>query len=94
MATKTTAQKDDNGYPSWAGISCIDGITPIKITFDSVNGGMNIDTTTVISVVPANISENDGNGYPVVKGTSIVNNKIVLPWYVNPATGGVLMDIT
>lgn len=94
MADKGVAQKDDNGYPSWAGISCVDGVTVVPITFHSANNAMNIDTTTVISVVPRAIVNNDGNDYPVCKGVSSTNSKIILPFYVNPATGAVLADMT
>lgn len=90
MSDKAVAQKDDNAKPSWAGISCVDGITPVKIQF--VNGAMKTDAITSISVVPMSISNNDGNGYPVVKGVSSGDSRVVLPWYVNPSTGAVLIE--
>lgn len=89
-----TAQKDDNGYPCWTGISCVDGITPIRIKFDDVSGGMLIDTTTVISVVPSStFPKTDANDQPILKGVSSSNGNTVLPVYVNPTTGAVLADV-
>lgn len=86
-----TAQKDDNDYPTIIGISCVDGVTPIRIKFAA--GAMKIDTTTVISVVPStNFPKTDANGMPVAKGTAHDNDNLVLPWYVNPSTGAVLVS--
>lgn len=85
------AKKDDNDYPVIIGISCVDGQTPVRIKF--VNGGMKVDSTTVISVVPStNFPKVDDNGTPIAKGTAHDNNDLVLPWYVNPTTGAVLVD--
>lgn len=89
-----TAQKDDNGYPCWTGISCVDGVTPIRIKMDSATGGMILDTTTVISVVPStNFPKTDANDQPILKGVSSSDSSVVLPVYVNPDTGGVLADV-
>jgi hypothetical protein len=84
-------QRDDNGYPSWAGISCVDGVTIVPIVFNT-NHEMLTDSTTVISVVPAHI--NSGGNTPIKTGVSSVDKKTVLPFYVNPATGAVLVDFT
>lgn len=84
-------QRDDNGYPSWAGISCVDGITIVPIVFNSSHQ-MLIDTTTVISVVPAH--HNSGGETPIKTGVSSSDKKTVLPFYVNPSTGAVLVDMT
>lgn len=86
------AQKDDNGYPTIIGISCVDGITPVQVVFNSTNNGMMRDTTTVISVVPQEIKQLDDNSVPIAKGVSSADLKTILPWYVNPATGAVLTD--
>ena len=85
------SQKDDNGYNSIIGISCVDGITPVKVQF-TADGAMKTDSTTVISVVPTEITQLDGNSVPVAKGVSSANAKTILPWYVNPSTGAVLVD--
>lgn len=94
MEQQGVAQKDDNGYSSLAGISCVDGVTVVPITFNATNRGMTVDTTTVISVTPKAITNKDADDFPVAKGVSTTNSKVVLPWYVNPTTGGVLMDIS
>ena len=84
-------QRDDNGYPSWAGISCVDGVTIVPIVFNS-NGEMLIDETTIISVVPKHI--NSGGNTPIKTGVSSADKKTVLPFYVNPSTGAVLVNMT
>lgn len=90
MTNYLTSQKDDNAHNTIFGISCVDGTTPIKIQF---NGNtMMVDTTTVISVVPQEITQLDGNSVPVAKGVSSTNKKIILPWYVNPINGAVLIE--
>ncbi len=86
-----TSQKDDNYSNTIFGISCVDGTTPVKIQF-SAPGYMLVDTTTVISVVPKEITQKDGNYVPVAKGVSSTNSKTILPWYVNPSTGAVLIE--
>ena len=87
------SRKDDNGYPTMIGISCVDGITPIRIQFNPANGGMKTDTTTVISFVPSSVfPAKDDNDYPICKGVSSADKKTILPFYVNPLTGAVLTD--
>ncbi len=86
------AKIDDNGYPAIYGISCVDGVTPVRIQFNPSNGGMKVDDTTVISIVPAETSFVDSNDRPVAKGVSSSDSNVTLPWYVNPATGAVLID--
>lgn len=85
-------QRDNNGYPSWAGVSCVDGVTLIPIQFDSVTNAMKIDTVTVISFTP--VHKNSGGQTPFVHGVSTANSKVTFPFYVNPATGAVLADMT
>ena len=84
--------KDDNGYPTLFGLSSADGVTPVRIKFNSSNGGMKIDTTTVIAFTPAMRTATDQNDQPVAKGVADGGTN-VLPWYVNPATGEVLVDM-
>ncbi len=86
-----TTQKDDNDVGAIFGISCVDGVSPVRIKIHT-NGGILTDTTTVISVVPIEITQLDANSVPVAKGVSSANSKTILPWYVNPATGAVLTD--
>lgn len=84
-------QRDDNGYPSWAGISCVDGTTIVPIKFNAAHE-MLIDTITVISFTPTPI-ENAGQT-PFKQGVSSADKKTVLPFYVNPSTGAVLANMT
>lgn len=85
------AQKDDNDYPTIIGISCVDGVTPVRVKF--TGGAMKVDRTTVISIVPStNFPKVDDNGTPIAKGTSSADDNVVLPWYVVPSTGAVLVD--
>ncbi len=86
------AKKDDNFAPTLVGLSCIDGVTPIPIKFNPSNGGMEVDSTTVISVVPQDIQSRDNNDFPITKGVSSADGVTVLPWYVVPSTGAVLVD--
>lgn len=86
-----TTQKDDDYRGAIFGISCVDGVTPVKIMCDS-QGYIFLDTTTVISIVPKEITQIDGNSVPVAKGVSSGNSKIILPFYVNPNTGAILAE--
>lgn len=86
------AKKDDNSYPTLIGISCVDGVTPVKVVVDPVTGGVGVDATTVISVVPSYTTQVDDNDSPVMKGVSSSNSNTVLPIYVNPSTGQILID--
>lgn len=94
FAGDPSTKKDDNGYPVWFGISCVDGITPTAIKWNPSNGGMLIDTTTVISVVPSStFKHKNENGYPPVMGVSSSDSSVVLPFYVVPTTGAVLATL-
>lgn len=84
-------QRDDNGYPSWAGISCVDGVTIVPIQFNPATGGMMIDSTTVISFTPTKI--NTVGETPFIQGVSTADGKTALPFYVNPTNGGVLINL-
>lgn len=90
------AKKDDNYFPTMFGVSCVDGITPVRIQFDSATGGMLVDVNTIISFTPTASQAllHDENDYPCQKGVSSVDGTTVLPWYVNPSNGAVLADIS
>lgn len=88
------SRKDDNDYPTIFGVSCVDGLSPVRITLNSSAHGMLIDTATVISVVPSvNFPDVDDNSMNVAKGVSSTDSTKVLPWYVNPTNGAVLVDL-
>lgn len=84
------APRDDNSVPAWMGISCVDGITPVPIRINAANGGMMVDYVSTISFSPADVANRDANSVPVrlAQNTSAPG---VLPIYVNPATGAVLI---
>ncbi len=86
------AQLDDNSQACIYGLSCEDGVTPIRIAFSGTNGGMKVDFTTPVLVTPSMVREMDQNSRPVARGTSISDDNAVLPWYVVPATGAVCVD--
>lgn len=87
------ARKDDNDFPTIFGLSCVDGVTPVRVTFNASNGGMNYDTTTVISFTPSStFPQVDDNSMPIAKGVSSTNPNVILPWYVVPSTGAVLVQ--
>lgn len=88
----SNAQLDDNSKTAIFGISCVDGVTPVRIAFNASNGGMKIDTITVISIVPTPVGGIDENGRVVAKGVSSTDSSVILPWYVNPATNAVLVE--
>lgn len=86
------AKKDDNAYPTIVGISCVDGVTPVRVKFNA-NGEMATDSSTVISVVPSSdFPATDDNGMPIAKAVSSADGETILPWYVHPTTGAVLVD--
>lgn len=86
------AKKDDNDYPALIGISCVDGVTPVRVAVNPSNGGVSVDSSTVISVVPAYTTQVDDNGTPVMKGVSTADADTVLPIYVNPSNGAILVE--
>lgn len=87
------AKHDDNGYAAWIGLSSSDGVTPIRIKINAASGGMLIDTVTTIGFTPRTCSLNDGNMVPSRTGVSTLNSNVVVPLFVNPATGAVLVDM-
>jgi hypothetical protein len=86
------AMHDDNGFPTLVGISCVDGVTPVRIARNPSNGGLKVDFATVISVTPAYTTQADSNGVPVMKGVSTSDPSTILPVYVNPSNGAVLVE--
>lgn len=90
------SKKDDNDSPTMFGVSCVDGVTPVRIKFDASSGGMLVDSSTVISFTPVSSQAllRDDNDNPCQKGVSSADGKTVLPWYVNPSNGAVLVDIS
>lgn len=87
------ARRDDNNVPTWLGISCVDGVTPVRIVINPSNSGVKVDTTTVISVTPAYVGSRDSNQVPVKYGVSDADGSVMLPIYVEPTTGAVLIDL-
>lgn len=95
MRNNLTTQKDDNGYPTIWGVSCVDGQTLVKIQFNPSNGGLKVDTTTTISYTPPAVyPATDGQGAPIAKAVSTVDGKTIVPWNVNPTNGAVLITLT
>lgn len=88
------SKKDDNAASTWLGVSCLDGETLVRIAINSTNGGMKIDDTSTIGFTPTPEMAlyKDENGVGVVKGVSSVDGS-VLPLFVNPVTGGVLIAV-
>lgn len=85
------AKRDDNGVPSWLGLSSTDGITPVRILVNSSNGGVRVDTTTTIAFTPRTTAGRDANDVATKLGVQSGANN-VLPVYVNPLTGAILVD--
>ncbi len=88
------ARKDQNGANCWLGVSCVDGVTLVPIMIDTAAGGVRVDDSTVISFTP-NPNQallRDENNVPVMKGVSSADPSVLLPIYVNPATGAILIS--
>lgn len=88
------AYKDENDVSTWIGVSCVDPTKIVRITLNSSNGGLSIDATTVISFTPdpAHATLRDVNGVPVKTAVSDADPDVILPLYVNPSTGAILID--
>ncbi len=93
MATQT-ATRDQNGRPSLLGVSCVDRTQLVRITIDSSSGGISTDATTVISFTPdpKDATLRDANQVGPICAVSDADDSIVLPFYVNPSNGKVLID--
>lgn len=83
------ATMDDNGKQVLYGVSHEDGITPVRIKFNS-SGKMLIDTTTTIEFDPSVIPQDSET--LLAKATSSDDGTIA-PWVVNSSTGAVLASI-
>ncbi len=86
------ARKDDNSYPAWIGLSYIDGITPIRIKVNPHNGAMIVDKTHTISFTPKPVAGTDANHVHTIVGVSFDDQNMIVPLYVDPVTGGVLIE--
>lgn len=88
----SNALRDGNDVPTWLGLSCVDGVTPVPIKVNSSNGGVECDFTSVTSFTPAPSTKRDDNQVPIKTGISTTSATTILPVYVNPTTGGILME--
>lgn len=90
----TNAIRDENSIPVWLGVSCVDGVTLVPIKVNSTNGGVKFDATTVITVTPAALRSlpRDENNIPSKGAVSTAGATLILPLFVNPATGAILTD--
>lgn len=82
---------DDNDKSVAYGVSHIDGVTPVAIKFDASNN-MLLDYSTAIQF-SANLYTAGNRYYPLAMATSSADNRTIMPWVVNAATGAVLADI-
>ena len=84
--------QDDNSVQVIYGVSHLDGVTPVGITFDA-NRGMEVDTTTTIAFDPSVNASRTQNDKMIAKATSSADNTTCRPWVVNATTGAVLVDV-
>lgn len=85
-------QRDQNHVTSKLGVLCTDGMTLIPIAINPINGGVKVDTISVISFTPGSIDFRDEN----YRACWIAQNSVSglpIPIFVN-ANGAVLMDIS
>ena len=83
--------KDDNFIQPLYGVSHLDGVTPVAITFDA-NRSMNVDSVTTIAFDPSINASRTPNDFGFAKATSSADNTTCKPWVVNASTGAVLID--
>lgn len=74
-------------------LSYLDGTTLVPIQVDVSTGGIQIDQSHTIQFTPTAIAERDNNHYPIMMGVDSVTGT-PLPVLADPATGGILVDIT
>lgn len=86
------AKKDDNFVQPLYGVSHLDGVTPVPVTFDPSTRVMMVDTTTTIAFDPSVDASRTDNDLPIAKATSSDDNITVRPWVVHATTGAVLID--
>lgn len=85
--------RGDNDEPVLWGVSHVDGVTPVKVSFTPARN-IRVDNTTTIQfdpttvpnalVVPSNVK--------LATATSSADNKTIRPWVVNATTGAVLVS--
>ena len=82
------APHDENFVKAKLGIWCVDGRTTIPIAINPTNGGVMVDTTSVISYTPTNIDPRDQNFQGVLMAQD--ENGLAKPVNVN-SSGAVLI---
>lgn len=83
--------KDDNLVQPAYGVSHLDGVTPVAITFTS-GRAMNVDAVTTIAFDPSINASRTPNDFSFAKATSSADNSTCMPWVVNASTGAVLIN--
>lgn len=74
-------------------LSYLDGTTLVPIQIDSSTSGIMIDTSHTIQFTPTAIAKRDANDVPILMGVDSVTGE-PFPVLADPATGGILVDIT
>ena len=87
----TDAIKDQNRIPVMLGVSYVDGTTLVPIQIDSSNNGIVVDRVNTFSGTINTNAIKDENRNNVLMGTNSVDGTLI-PVYVNPTTGGILID--
>lgn len=87
----TDAIKDQNRIPVLMGVSYVDGVTLVPIKIDSTNGGVEVDAVNTFSGTVNTTALRDENHVPILMGVNSVDGTQI-PVYVNPTTGGILID--
>lgn len=84
---------DDNDKSVTYGVSHLDGITPVAISFIPSTRAMLLDFSTTIEFNP---TQGAAARYAqkLAKATSDLNNMAIRPWVVNATTGAVLVTST
>lgn len=83
--------RGENDEPILWGVSHIDGITPVQVSFDS-SRNMMVDTITTIQFDPAINASVVPSNVKLALATSSADNSTVRPWVVNASTGAVLIS--
>lgn len=85
--------RDDNDCPIIWGVSHIDGVTPVQVTFNPSTRVMSVDSTTTILFNPATVPNTlvVPDNIKLATATSSADNTTIRPWVVNAATGAVLI---
>ncbi len=88
----TDAIRDENHVPSLLGLSYVDGVTVVPIKVNSANGGIEFDETNTVST-QAQQAARDNNHVKTLMAVDSVSGEAI-PVFVNPSTGGILVDMT